>query len=68
MVKTTKLKKDIEVAIRIIAKQFNEREVYSGIDIKNKIEEFYPGVVEFDKKEEKQSKPYKKTGAEFYDI
>ena len=63
-----KLKKDVEVAIRIIAKQFNEREVYSGIEIKQKIEEFYPDVVEFDKKEEKPNKPYKKTGADNYDI
>lgn len=55
-----KKKEEVKIAMRIIAKQFNENEVYSGKEIKEKINEFYPGYIEFDKKEEKNEKPYKK--------
>lgn len=55
-----KIKKDVLIAMQLIAKQFNESEVYSGKEIKQKIDEIYPDIVEFNKKTEKVSKPYKK--------
>lgn len=55
-----KIREDILVALRVIAKQFQDREVYSGIDIKKTINEFYPDAVSLEKKPEKPVKPYKK--------
>lgn len=55
-----KIKKEILVAIKIIGAQFNEGEVYSGKEIKEKINEFYPGTIEFKPQDKKPSRPYKR--------